>query len=530
MTWRPRRLGKLIPACLVSLACASGCTSLKEYVDNGFKVGPNYKRAAAPVANEWIDSQDSKLSTVQPDLRNWWTIFNDPVLDRLVNTAYTQNITLREAGFRIQEAQAMRAVVAGNLFPQDQAVLGGYTRTQTSQQSAFGAFAFPRFDNWQIGSSLTWELDFWGRFRRAIETADAQLDASIENFDDVLVILVGDVASSYVELRTLDRRLNVAKTNATLQSESVRVAQVRFDARAVNSELDTPQAKANLGNTLAVVEQLEIARRQVENRLCVLLGMPPHDLTYILEGERDIPVPPPSVAVGVPAELVWRRPDVRRAERLVAAQSAEIGFAESELYPHISINGQLSWSAAEFSDMFKTSAFGGSIGPQFRWNVLNYGRLLNNVRVHDARFQALVATYQQTILNANEEAENAIVAYRHYLNQVEVLDKSALEAADAERVAQIKYREGEIDFNRLFTVQQLLLSQQEALAAAQGNSAKSLVQLYKALGGGWELRLNNQAAVTVSVSSPTDWSEIPGDPVHVPLVEPVPVPAVKENE
>jgi len=516
---------------LLTLICAPGCTGVREYVDNRFKVGPNYKRPAAPVADEWIDSHNPRISSVPGDYRAWWTVFDDPALNRLVQTAYQQNITLREAGFRVAEAQAQRGFVAGNIFPQLQQLEADYARTQRSTETAlfptippgspFANLSAPQFSNWRIGGSIAWELDFWGRYRRAIEAADARLNASVEGFDDALVILVAEVARTYVELRSVEQRLSVARENAELQSESVRVAEARLNAKAIDSELDTPQARANLGNTLAAVEALEIQRRQAQNRLSVLMGMPPQDLNYMLDGPAAIPTAPETVTVGVPAELVWRRPDVRRAERLVAAQSAEIGVATSELYPHISINGTMGWEAAQFSDIFKSSAFGGTIGPSLRWNVLNYGRLLNNIRVQDARFQQLIANYQQTVLLANEEAENAIVAYLHFTDQVRVREDSAKQAREAERVAQVKYREGEIDFNRLFTVQQLLLNQQELLAIARGNAAQSLVDLYRALGGGWEIRLDPSAGGPETPEFPTAPS-LPSTKEMLPLPRPVP--------
>lgn len=533
MERRPPKLGTLLSVGSVLLLCACGCTGVREYVHNGFKVGPNYKRPAAPVANEWIDSQSSRVSSEQGDYRDWWTVFNDPVLNGLVQTAYSQNITLREAGFRVAEAQALRGIVVGNFFPQFQQVVGDYTRTQRSTQTAlfpnvppgspFANIGAPQYSNWRVGGALTWELDFWGRYRRAIEAADARLESSVEDFDDALVVLIGETAGTYVELRTAEQLLQVARENASLQTESVRVAQARLDAKAADSELDTPQAKANLGSTLAAVEALEIQRRQTQNRLAVLLGMPPHELANRLDRSANIPVAPDTVSVGVPAELVWRRPDVRRAERIVAAQSAEIGVATAELYPHISINGTMDWQAAQFSDVFKGKAFGGTIGPTFRWNVLNYGRLLNNIRVQDARLQQVIADYQQTLLQANQEAENAIVAYLHYTDQINVLGESAHQASEAERVAQVKYREGEIDFNRLFTVQQLLLNQQERLANARGNAAQSLVDLYRSLGGGWEIRLDPSAGGVRTDKLPASLPQ-PPDPETLPR----PVPNMKE--
>lgn len=486
-----------------------GCTGVREYIHNGFKVGPNYKPPAAPVADEWIDSRSERLSKQAPDLKDWWCVFNDPVLNRLIETAYAQNISLKEAGYRVAEAQARRGIAAGELFPQVQDVSVDFVRTQRSTEvalfprtldpsSPFANLASTRFNNWRIGGSLAWELDFWGRFRRSVEAADAELDSSVYGYDDVLVMLIGQVATAYVELRTTEERLAVAKKNAELQTESTRVAKARFDAKGEGSELDYPQAKANLGSTLADIERIEIRRREVQNRLSVLMGMPPHDLSAIINGPAPIPKAPATVTVGVPAELIWRRPDVRRAERTVAARSAEIGVATSALYPHISILGSMGWEAGKFSDVFKSSAFGGTIGPSFRWDVLNYGRLLNNIRAENAAFQQAIASYQQTVLNANEEAENAITAYLHLLEQVKLLEASVKDAREAERVAQVKYRAGETDFNRLFVVQQLLLGQEERLATARGASAQSLVDLYRALGGGWEIRLPRPASVVTS--------------------------------
>ena len=384
------------------------------------------------------------------------------------------------------------------MFPQTQDLFGELTQTQRSQSTATftrpndvtqGRGGLRTFSNYRLGGSLAWELDFWGRFRRAVEAADARLDSSIENYDDALVVLIAETATTYVDLRTVEQRLAFARSNAEMQEESTRIAQARFELGAIDSEIDAPQARSNLTRTLAGIEQLEIALRQSQNRLAVLLGMPPHDLSYLLGGPMPVPAAPEEIVVGIPAGLLWRRPDVRRAERLAAAQSAEIGFAQSSLYPRISINGNLLLEAAELGDLFDSRSWAGTIGPGFRWNVLNYGRILNNVRVQDARFQQQVAAYQQAVLQANEEAENAIVAFLHYHAQIGLLEKSVQDAQEAVRVAQAKYRSGQVDFNRVFTVEQLQVSQQDQLATAQGNLASSLIELYRALGGGWEMRL-----------------------------------------
>lgn len=483
---------------LVAALSAGGCmTGVREYVHNGFKVGPNYQRPAAPVADDWIDSASNRLQAGPMENRAWWQAFEDPVLDRLILIAYEQNITLREAGFRIAQSQAERAVTVGNLFPQTQEVFGDYTRTQRSTQTATfpaGAALPPglivtNFDTWRLGGAMAWEVDFWGRYRRAIEAADARLDAEVENYDDALVLLIAEVAATYVDIRTFEQRLAYARSNVALQTESARVAQARLDAEAVDAEVDAPQAKSNLARTQSAIQSVAINLRESQNRLAVLLGMPPHDLSYLLAGSQGIPQAPQSVALDVPASLMRRRPDVRRAERLVAAQSAEIGIAETNLYPAISVTGTAFLEASTIDRLFDSDAWAGSVGPGFRWNVLNYGRLVNLIRVEEAQLQQEIARYQQIVLEANEEAENAIVGFRLYHDQIGLLNESVNQAQEAVRVTQLKYQEGQIDFNRVFTVEQLLVGQQDQLAISAGNSAQSLIQLYRAMGGGWELRL-----------------------------------------
>lgn len=486
------------------VAVQTGCRGLRDYVQNGYKVGPNYSEPAILVADDWLDSTNPRLVRDATQTQRWWRVFNDPVLERLIETAYRQNISLREAGFRVAVSQYERAVAAGNLWPQSQQLFGDYFRNQRSTQTAL----FPRntsfplppalivraFDNWRVGGALAWELDFWGRYRRAIEAADARLEASVENYDDALVLLIAETASTYVEIRTLQQRLEYAQENVALQRESARIAQARRDVAAIDAEVDAPQARSNLFQTEAAIYLLRIALRRAQNRLAVLLGMPPHDLTPLLEPPQGIPAAPPTVALEVPAVLLRRRPDVRRAERLVAAQSAAIGIAEANLYPAISISGSLQLEAQDFSRLFNSQAWAGNVGPLFRWNVLNYGRLVNLIRVEDARLQQLIATYQQTVLRANEEAENAIVGFLLLHERIGLLRQSVAEAQEAARVTQAKYQAGRIEFNRVFTIEQFLVSQQDQLAQSQGEMAQSLIQLYKAVGGGWELRLEEPAA------------------------------------
>ena len=478
-------------------------TSPREYFRNGFKVGPNYCKPAAPVAEHWIDYADARVISEPQNNWAWWLTFNDPILNELVQTASQQNLTLRQAGFRVMEARALDAYARGRLFPQSQTGFGGYSRNLLSEQVGFtggggGGLGVPReFSVWQFGTQFAWELDFWGRFRRSIEAADAQLDATIEDYDDVLVILIADVAAAYVDVRTLEQRLRYARQNVESQSGSLRLAEDKKQA-GVSSQLDVSQAVTNVAQTEATIPQFEADLRVAENRLCTLMGMPPQDIRALLAGPggvRPIPTAPPEVVLGIPADLIRRRPDVRRQERLVAQQSALIGVAESDLYPAFSINGQIFVRASQFENLFLSNATGGNVGPSFSWNIFNYGRIRNLVAAEEARFMQQVSLYQQTVLDANREAEDAIVRFLQSQAQVRILETGAAAAAESRDLVNELYQGGQADFGRVFVAELFLVQQQDALAVAQGTVARSLVEINRALGGGWQIRLQGPMAL-----------------------------------
>jgi NodT family efflux transporter outer membrane factor (OMF) lipoprotein len=460
-----------------------------EFIQNGFKVGPNYKRPPAPVAEKWIDADDVRVRSQEADDSQWWTVFNDPVLNSLVLISYNQNLTLREAGFRVLQNRAMLSGAIGNFFPQTQEMDGSYTRTNLSREVANrAATPQPFYSQWNYGFGLSWELDFWGRFRRAIESARDDLDASVENYDDVLVTLVGDVATTYVQIRTLQQQIAYARQSLALQRESLAIATAKFKG-GQTSMVDVNQGQSDVSTTEALIEQLQITLRQNTNRLCFLLGLPPEDVLAKL-GDTAIPTAPPEVIVGVPADLLRRRPDVRRAERQAAGQNAQIGVAISDLYPQISITGTMGWSAQEFKGLFAGDAFRGTVGPTFTWNILNYGRILSNIRSQDAIFQELVTTYQNTVLKAGEEVEDGLVTFlrAHNRTKAERIAVAAEEAAFKEALAQ--YRGGLVDYNRVVLIQERLVERQQTLAESEGEIDLGLIQVYRALGGGWQIRCN----------------------------------------
>ncbi len=476
-----------------SLLVLTGCGTLQNWYHNGFKVGPQYNRPAAPISDAWIEAYDKKVSTQLPTNPMWWEAFNDPILNQLVQGMYEENLTLRSAGMRVMLARAQRGVAVGGLFPQQQEHFGSYNRSQISTTTAGLGQLIGRglpikrdFDTYSVGFDAAWELDIWGKFRRRIEAADANLDAEIESYDALLVSLLGETAATYVEYRTAQQRLAYAKSNVEIQTGSLNIAQVQFEAGRV-SELDPSQARANLKNTEQLVPVYEAQVRDANNRLCTLLGLPTQDLSSVL-GDGRIPLAPPDVAVGIPADLVRRRPDVREAERRVAAQSAFIGVATADLFPHFTITGNLRLDSERFKDLFSQGSSAGQIAPGFAWDILNYGRLINAVRIEDAQFQALAYQYQQTVLSANQEAETAIYAFLKSQERLVATQEAVAASQRSVELVKLQYEGGVTDFNRVFTVQTLLVQDQDRYAQTQGDVARALIAIYKALGGGWEIR------------------------------------------
>jgi NodT family efflux transporter outer membrane factor (OMF) lipoprotein len=544
---RPRLPRWLARAALVGVvSLASGCvtTGPLDWVHNGLKVGPNYCRPPAPVANEWIEGKDARVESCHLQDGAWWRVFKDPTLESLVSTAYEQNLNLRSIGARVLEARAQQAITAGNIFPQTQQATGEYSRvalshTAFNNPSAFtSAAANPAppgapignfYSNWTAGLNLSWELDFWGRFRRAIESANANLDASVENYDAALVTLLADVATNYVQYRVAEQRIKIARDNVHIQEGILALTEQRFNVGTA-TRLDVEQARTVLEQTRSTIPALEIAQRQANNALCVLLGVPPHDLGPELGpgpelGSHPMPNTPAWVAAGIPADLLRRRPDVRSAERQVAAQSAQIGVAEADLYPTIFINGTIGYEAPDISKLFQSSSFVGNITPNFKWNILNYGRIVNNVRLQDVRTQELIAAYQNRALTAAQEVENGLVGFLRSRQQARDLGRSVAAAKEATQLGMEQYRTGTVDFNRVFNLETTQVQVQDQLAVAQGNIALNLINVYRALGGGWELRLQKDKGSTAPPTAPVP-DPAPAAPGPEPLPAPAPLPRV----
>ena len=466
---------------------AGGCTTL----------GPDYATPEAPVAQEWVEEKDPKVKRETADYSKWWTVFNDPVLNNLIETAYKQNLDLRISGIRIMEARALLGIATGQQYPQVQDATGGYSRNRISDNAPNARGADRNFDDLFVGFDASWEIDFWGRFQRGIESADATLGGTIADYDDILVSLTAEVAATYVVIREFEERIALARGNIKVQERTLQIADVRFRNGAV-TELDVQQAKALLRDTQALVPELETRLRQGKNALSVLLGMPPTHLQEALGGILPIPTAPKEVAIGIPAELLRRRPDIRRAELDAAAQSARIGIARADLYPRFTLAGFVGFETsdrggvasnnADLGDIFGTDSFTGFIGPSVRWPILNYGRLTNNVRVEDARFQQLIVNYQNTVLRAQQEVEDGLVGFLRAQEQEEFLADSVAASQRSVDLSLLQYRSGIVDFIRVLDTERSLVTQQDRRAASRGAIARNLIATYKALGGGWQIR------------------------------------------
>jgi NodT family efflux transporter outer membrane factor (OMF) lipoprotein len=454
-------------------------------------VGPDFVKPEAPLQEAWTQ-QDPGLRAGETDYSNWWHVFNDPVLDRLVESAYRQNLSLQIAGIRIYEARAQLGIAVGNLYPQQQYASGDLT----NEKSRIGNF-IPSidevFNSLHLGFDATWELDIWGKFRRSVQSGIANLEATVASYDDVLVSLTAEVARTYIVIRTYEKRLVIADENVKLQAQSLRIAEVRFKEGAV-SELDVTQAKMLLTNTQALIPQLATALRQAHNALAILLGILPGELKARIDGPTEIPEAAEAVIVDIPKNLLRRRPDIRLAELQVAAQSPQIGIAKADLYPHFSLFGSIGWRASDanaqndLGDIFHYSNLVWSVGPSFNWDILNYGRIRNRVRVEDARFQQLVVAYQNTVLKAHQEVEDAIVAYTKTMEEERFLKESVAAARRSVTISSIQYKEGLVDYIRVLDSQRYLATQADRLADVSGQVGTNLVATYKALGGGWQVR------------------------------------------
>ena len=487
--------------CSAALMWLNGCAML----------GPDFATPDSKSPTSWSE-EDNKLflKPTEDETLGWWSTFNDPTLDTLIELFSTQNLTLQTAAVRILEARAQLARVQGTIYPQKQEMTGDLFTIGAEQTQA----TIDRYYNVaSLGFDVDWEMDFWGKFRRSIESADANLLATIADYEDILVSLTAETARTYVDIRTLQERIALARKNEELQQNSLDLVNLQFEAGVV-TELDVLQAKTLLSTTRAAIPNLEAALASATYGLAVLVGVLPEEIDALLEPDLPIPEVTNQVATVLPAELLRRRPDVRRAEMRAAAQSAQIGVAQTELYPSFSLFGSIGWTASDIgdsslADIFESNSFSYTFGPTFTWNLFNYGRLKNEVRIQDARYQQTILNYQNTVLNAAREVEDAMKSLVNSYVEAQYVEASVETSQRSTDLSLLQYEEGLIDYQRVLDSIRSLTLRQDAYAQTKGKIATNAIGLYKAFGGGWDIDYQNDLllpeATLDEMAERTDW-------------------------
>lgn len=474
------------------------------------RVGPDFQPPHERLREHWSSESIARVTqqAAQPDVRQWWQIFSDANLERLIAQADANNGDVKIAGLRVIEARAQLGIALAGRYPQVQQanadVLYSAGRRSDGFNTRSGGY-------WQYGAGLSigWELDFWGRFSRAIESADAAFFAAQANRDAALVLMHAQVADTYFTLRTAEARLRIARENARLQKRSFDIAQKLFKSGETD-ELDLQQAKTQYLGTLSSIPEFESQIVLAHHALAALIGRPPGPLPEldVQSGKEGVvPLVDHVVLQDVPADLLLRRPDVLAAEYQMAAQSALIGVAKADLYPSVSLLGSLVWSASSLTGSPNTLAL--VAGPSVTWNIFDHGRITNNVRVQDARLQQLTVAYQNTVRAAAREADDAATALIAALQRDTILNDAQGAARRSLTLANTIYREGYSDFQRVLDAQRALFAQQDSFVVNRSNAVGGLIALYKALGGGWysEQPLVD-AATRRQMQQRTDWGDL----------------------
>lgn len=452
-------------------------------------VGPDYRPPSTPTPDEWQALPESGVRAEGPEapsLAAWWSAFEDPILSDLVERAIADNKSVAQARARVIEARARRGVAAGGFLPSIGAS-GGVTRTDSEsdfQDPDAGLISRER-EVYNAGIDASWELDLFGGQRRAFEAATAQLGAAEADLRDVLVTLLGDVALNYTSVRTFQSRLAFAERNLAAQSELLDITRWRAQA-GLATVLDVEQAEASYEQTRAQIPSLQSSLGQAMNRLAVLTGQAPGTLSELLSDPRPVPTAPAEIVAGVPADIVRRRPDIRAAERRLAAQSAQVGVATAALYPSLSLSGSIGYQSLDSSDVLDGSRVD-RFGLSLRIPLFEGGALRQNLRAQYAVLDAAAATYEQTVLAALEEVENALLAWTHEQRRHEALLLAVDSARRARELALVQYNSGLVDFQTVVTADRQLISLEDAVAVSEGELTSNLIRLYKALGGGWSV-------------------------------------------
>ncbi|MDN5848576.1 MAG: efflux transporter outer membrane subunit [Nitrococcus sp.] len=480
-------------------------------------VGPDFKEPEVTWLKEWRSDLYGQIGNAKQqakvDLRFWWRLFNDPVLNNLIQTARRENPTLRVAGLRILESRALLGIAGSELYPQLQ-LSGALTRVNQQRNGGQIVDQNQRLTKYQATfGDAAWELDFWGRFRRGIESANATFFASIANQQDVQVLLSAQVADLYFAYRTTLLRIGVAQRNAAIQKRSFEITEKIYQS-GQGSELDLQQAKTQYLTTLSTIPDLEATLIRIHNALGALLGRAPGDVPELFSVKGPLPEMDPVVIAGIPAQLLLRRPDIRRAALEIAAQSAQIGIAEADFYPTITLLGSIGWFANSLAASPET--LGIAVGPSLRWNIFSFGRIRSNVRLQDARLQQTIGVFHNSVLQAAREIDNAAISVVKARERGRILSDSLRAAERSRQLATTRYIEGYANFQRVLTAQRVLFAQAELLVVNRSAEISAIIALYTAIGGGWvEMSVEQlyKKSVRDVMRTRTNW----GDLLSAPL-------------
>lgn len=483
------KTGKLPTGKLVRLACVGAVLMICGCIS----VGPDYVRPDGATPATWHAGLEEGITDRQSDeeeTAKWWTALGDPMLSDLVGRAVEGNLDIKEAQARLRESRARLGISRSGLFPSLDAT-GLATKSRGSEETGGGQ----EREFYSVGFDAAWELDLFGGVSRSVEAAQADLQAEEEGLRDVLVSLTAEVALNYAELRTAQARLAAVEKNLQVQEESYRLVRTRV-AAGLDDELTELQARYNLENARSQLPGLRASINEAMNRLSILLGETPGSLQGLLREQMPVPAAPLEIVVCVPADLLRRRPDIGRAERELAAQTARIGVATAELYPKLTLNGSIGLEALSPDKLLRTTSHAYTIGPRVTWPIFSAGSIRRNIDVQSALQEQALIQYESTILNALEEVENALVSYAEEERRRESLQEAAQAAREAMDLARTNYIAGLSDYDDVLDAQRMLLSLEEQLAQSSGTALTYLIQLYKALGGGWERPGTN--AVTIN--------------------------------
>lgn len=497
-----KKVCKMKALIVFGLIGLSACTTL----------GPEYEKPDVQWVENWHPDLYGQLtpSTEQSetDLRFWWYVFDDPTLNDLIEQTKQHNIDLRIAGLRILESRAQLGIATSTLYPQVQQLEASVLAAETRRRGGDLPNDNQSLVSYQSGFSLGWELDFWGKFKRSIESADAAFFNSIANHQNMQVLLSAQVTGLYFTYRTFEKRIEIAKHNVEIQKRSYDITKTSYE-QGQESELDLQQAKTQYLGTLSTIPKLEVSLFQTRNALATLLARPPGVIPELMSDANKLPSINKFVLQDIPADLLMRRPDIRAAVWLVAAQSAQIGIAEADFYPSISLLGSMSWTGNDLGSTPDNGFLGA--GPGITWNLFDHGRIENNVRVQDARLQQLIEQYQNTVLSAAREIDDAAISVVKTLEQMAIFEESVAASERALSLANTRYREGYSGFQRVLDAQRAMFTQAEQELVNKGNHINAIVNLYKALGGGWvgtplDQLLPNETRNTMETR--TDWGQL----------------------